>query len=887
MPNNLLIVESPAKAKTIAKYLGDQFQVMASVGHIYDLPHSRLGVDLDNDFQPEYVAIAGKEKIIGALKKAAKNKSVIYLAPDPDREGEAIAWHIAQILGPKFQFKRVLFHELTQKAIMAALAEPTELSQPRFESQQTRRILDRLMGYLISPLLWKKLKRSLSAGRVQSVALRLIVERERAIFAFRPREYWTLGAQFLEAELPFEAQLVKRWEEKIELVNEEQTEEVIKNVTGQDFTVKTLVAKERKRTPAPPFTTSSLQQNAYNRLRLSSSRAMRLAQDLYEGMELPEGLVGLITYMRTDSVRLSDQAAQEARSFIAQNYGPENVPEEINRYRNKKGAQDAHEAIRPTSTFRTPEKLKNHLDNQHWQLYNLIWRRFVASQMSPALLEQTTVELAAGDYIFRATGAAIKRKGFLTVYDSGAEEEKTILPPLKEGQTLTPEKLNPKRHFTQPPPRFNEGTLVKELEEKGIGRPSTYASIISVLKDKEYTNSQKGVLEPTEMGFAVNDLLVDNFPKLMDVDFTAGLEENLDQIEEGEANRLEILQKMYSPLAASLETASQNMLNFRLEGQKVDLACPACAAPDTLAIRYGRNGFYLACSACGLTRDYVRDAQGQPQPVEPLTLATETVCEKCGQPMVTKKSRFGTFLACSAYPKCRNTKPLIINQNGLAEVPDDPPPAWPEDLSTVCEKCGGTMVPKKTRRGAWFIACDKYPKCSNAKSYPTGFKCPKPGCDGNIVEKRSKRGLFYACSNYPTCRVVIKGRPVAQKCPDCGLDYMVASSQDETSLTCPNLACPSKPKKIALEAKPRVNQGGGAKRVIPALRLVKDGQVAPTKDNKAAKALKAPKVPKATKKSAAPAKPRIKKTSPQPDPRPAASQASHQDHLGHEGHEDI
>ncbi|MDR2141011.1 MAG: type I DNA topoisomerase [Deltaproteobacteria bacterium] len=876
MPKNLLIVESPAKAKTIAKYLGDQFQVIASVGHVFDLPPNRLGVDVENDFAPEYEAISGKEKVISALKRAAKNIKTIYLAPDPDREGEAIAWHIANLLDKDRQdheFKRVLFHELTRQAIMTALAEPVPLSQPRFESQQTRRILDRLMGYLISPLLWGKLKRSLSAGRVQSVALRLVVERERAIFAFEPREYWTLAAIFDQEGAQFEAQLAKKLGEKIELENEAQTNAVIEAIQGREFLIQSLVAKERKRTPPPPFTTSSLQQNAYNRLRLSSSKTMRLAQNLYEGMELPEGLVGLITYMRTDSVRLSDQATSEARQFVASHYGEDHIPKEVNRFRNKKGAQDAHEAIRPTSVQNTPDKLKNHLDSAHWSLYNLIWRRFVASQMSPALMEQTTVDLTVGDYVFRATGTAIKFKGFLSVYDPGAEEDKDLLPPLKEGQTLTPEKLSPKQHFTQPPPRFNEGTLVKELEEKGIGRPSTYATIISVLKDKEYVSAQKGVLEPTEMGFAVNDLLVTNFPKLMDVDFTAGLEENLDQIEEGQAERLEILRKLYLPLAENLETARQNMLNFRLDGQKVELACPACGQTDQMTIRYGRNGFYLACAACGLTRDYVRDSHGQPQPVEPPSLAEETLCEKCGQPMITKKSRYGSFLACSGYPKCRNTKPLVINKDGLAEVPNDPPPPWPQEISETCEKCGGRLIPKKTRRGGWFIACDNYPKCSNAKSYPTGFKCPKPGCGGDIVEKRSKRGAFLACSNYPSCRVVIKGRPIRQKCPDCGLDYMVVSEQDESKIFCPNLECPSNPKKTAPEDKPKASR---AKKEAPRAKEAKEPKTPKTAGTRATGPKKAAS-PSEAKKAEKVAKPEPAADQPAPlevgsHPEPAASQ---------------
>ncbi|MDR1873338.1 MAG: type I DNA topoisomerase [Deltaproteobacteria bacterium] len=858
MSKNLLIVESPAKAKTIAKYLGDDYQVIASVGHIRDLPHNRLGVNLENDFEPEYVTITGKEKIITSLKKAAKSKTTIYLAPDPDREGEAIAWHIANILGGEHEFKRVLFHELTQKAILAALADPVPISMARVDSQQTRRVLDRLMGYLISPLLWEKLKRSLSAGRVQSVALRLVVERERSIFAFEPQEYWTLAALFDESETQFEAQLTKFKGEKIELRNEAEAQAALDGVKDGKFRIQSLLTKERTRSPLPPFTTSSLQQSAFARLKFSSSNTMRLAQKLYEGVELDEGLTGLITYMRTDSVRLSNEATQGARDYINRNYGPDYAPAKPNYFKNKKGAQDAHEAIRPTSVENTPEKLKNHLDNQHWQLYNLIWRRFVASQMSPAILDQTTVDFLVNNYTFRATGSAIKFKGFLSMLDSGLEEDKTILPPLTEGQELTPSALNPKQHFTQPPPRFNEGTLVKELEEKGIGRPSTYATIISVLKDKEYVKANKNrVLEPTEMGFAVNDLLVANFPKLMDVDFTAGLEENLDQIEEGQADRLEILKKLYLPLELSLKTAKKDMLNFRRDGQKVDLPCPACGETGSMTIRYGRNGFYLACAACGLTRDYVRDQSGRPQPVEPPPLAEEIFCEKCGQPMVTKKSRYGSFLACSAYPNCHNAKPLIINKDGLAEVSNDPPPPWPPEISQTCEKCGGHMVPKKTRRGGWFIACDNYPNCANAKSYPTGFKCPKPDCDGDIVEKRSKRGAFFACSKYPACRVIIKGRPVAQKCPDCGLDYMVADLNDESRLSCPNLSCPSNRK------------------------LGPDGQeIAPTPKPKRAprypakpKALKEPKAPKAPDgaKKASPAK---TKAAAKPEASPEASPAS-------------
>ncbi|MDR1920924.1 MAG: type I DNA topoisomerase [Candidatus Adiutrix sp.] len=790
MGKSLLIVESPAKAKTIGKYLGQDFEVRASVGHIIDLPKSSLGVDIQNGFSPEYVVIDGKQKVIDDLKKAAKGKDVIYLGPDPDREGEAIAWHIARALGEKHNYKRVLLHELTPRAIREAIDHPVAISKTRFESQQARRILDRLMGYLISPLLWDKLKRGLSAGRVQSVALRLIVERERAIFAFNPEEYWSLTAEFLTDGKPFSAQLSKIGGAKAALTCQEEALTVVRAVTGREFTVEELVTKERKRYPLPPFTTSTLQQAAFNRLKMASKRAMRVAQDLYEGVSVAgEGQVGLITYMRTDSVRVNAQAAGEALEHIRKNFGPDYAPAAPNHYKNKKGAQDAHEAVRPTSISRDPALLKGQLETAHWQLYDLIWRRFVASQMTPAVLEQTTADLKNGDYVFRASGSVIKFKGFLSLYEFGKDEEKELLPPLAAGQKLQAEKITPKQHFTQPPPRFNEATLVKELEENGIGRPSTYAAIISTLKDKEYVDSAKGSLKPTEMGFAVTDLLVKNFPDIMDVDFTAGLEENLDEIEEGKAEHLDVLARLYNPLAGSLENAKAAMANLKRDGLPAGVDCPACGVGAALSLRYGRNGFYLACRECGSTCDFERDEHGVPRPTPPSLEAVDK-CEKCGRPMVIKKSRYGPFAACTGYPECKNAKPLVSSAAG--EVTVENPPELPADYPKKCEKCGSDLVVKKNRQGSWFVSCTAYPKCKNAKPFPSGIKCHKEGCDGEIVERSSKRGSFYGCSNYPKCRTLLKSKPVPAPCPVCGRPYLIENPKAKNDPAAPPLICTAK-----------------------------------------------------------------------------------------------
>ncbi|MDR2385967.1 MAG: type I DNA topoisomerase [Deltaproteobacteria bacterium] len=794
MSKNLLIVESPAKAKTIGKYLGPDFEVVASVGHIIDLPRKRLGVDIDNNFRPEYEPIEGKQKVINELKRAAKGKDVVFLGPDPDREGEAIAWHIADSLGlDKYNFKRVLFHELTPQAIKEAINDPVTLSQNRFDSQQTRRILDRLVGYLISPILWDKLKRGLSAGRVQSVALKILVERERAIQIFVPVEYWSVTGYFESHGLPFEAPLHSQGDKKIELKTGHEADEVVKAVTGEEFTVGEVLAKDRKRSPYPPFTTSTLQQAAYHQLRLDPTKTMKLAQQLYEGVELPTGTVGLITYMRTDSVRINPQAGSEAQNYVKSKFGPEYAPDTLNFYKNKKGAQDAHEAVRPTSVGRTPESLKGKMNPQLWDLYDLIWRRFVASQMSSAVYKQTTANLEAKGYLFRATGSVIVFNGFLAVYAADKEDDKKVLPALSPGQKLIPQKIVPKQHFTQPPARFNEATLVKELEERGIGRPSTYASIISVLREKEYVEGKKGQLKPTEMGMMVNDLLVNCFPKIMDVAFTADLEEDLDEIEEGNTAHIEVLNKLYSALAASLSTAKENMPNVKITGIPVQIPCPTCHLDDRMVIRYGRNGFYLSCGHCGQTTDFSRDDKGVPQPVAPVSLNEEVFCEKCGKPMVVKKGRFGTFLACAGYPDCRNTKRLTTDENGEHKVNIVEAPPLPEGLDPICPQCGKELLVKQTKRGGWFIACSGYPKCTFALSMPTGVKCPKKDCPGSIEEKNSKKGPFFSCNEYPKCRVILRGLPIKEKCPDCGNDYLVESSQAATKgqKLCPNPSCPT------------------------------------------------------------------------------------------------
>ncbi len=798
MAKNLLIVESPAKARTIKKYLGPDFEVKASVGHVVDLPKSRLGVDVEGGFKPEYQVIKGKGKVVAELKKAAKNREV-YLAPDPDREGEAIAWHIAEQLGgdPE-RYRRVLFHELTKKAILKAVAEPERLNRPRFESQQARRVLDRLVGYQISPLLWEKVKGGLSAGRVQSVALRLVVEREREIQAFDPQEYWSVTAIcHAEEPPPFPARLTRLADKKFDPKNQEQAQAGVEAMDGNPAVVSKLTKRQRSQRPAPPFITSTLQQEAYRKLGFSPKRTMGLAQRLYEGLESGEGTVGLITYMRTDSTRLAAEAVDEVRGFIAKadEFGPEYLPGKAVFYKSRAGAQEAHEAIRPTSVWRTPESLARHLKKDELALYRLVWQRFVACQTAPARFDQTQAEITCGEATLRASGQVMTFDGFLKIYQEGKDDngngkdkdkgevQDGVLPPLKEGQEVKIASIEPKQHFTQPPPRFTEATLVRELEEKGIGRPSTYATILSTLGDRGYVNKdQRRRLVPSELGYVVSDLLVESFPKIVEVGFTAGLEEALDKVEEGKRDWRQLLGDFNGPFQKALAQAQDSMRQIKGKGIETDIKCPQCGKPMT--IRLGKHGEFLACSGypeCKSTMDYARDEKGRIVPEKPAE-DPEALCMLCGSPMQVKKGPYGPFLACSAYPKCKNV--MEIDENG-----NPVPKKEPEKLGEKCPKCGEELVIKPTRSGGRFISCSGYPKCRYSRGLPVGVACPQ--CGGDLVEKRSRRGKpFYGCDNYPKCDYAVWNPPVAQSCPDCGHPLLVKkTTKTGTYLACPQKTC--------------------------------------------------------------------------------------------------
>jgi DNA topoisomerase-1 len=684
MSKSLLIVESPTKAKTLQKYLGGQFLVHSSMGHIKDLPKNELGVDLEKDFQPNYVTILGKAKVITALKKAASGITDIYLAPDPDREGEAIAWHIAEALGDKgHRFHRVLLLEITPKAIKEALAHPVPLNRPRFEAQQARRILDRLVGYQISPLLWQKVKPGLSAGRVQSVALRLVVDRERAIQAFVPQEYWSLAACLdAAAPPPFAANLLKKGGKNIKPGNAGEVEEILEDLESAEFRVAKVEQKPQRRNPSPPFITSSLQMEASRRLRFAPSRTMRLAQRLYEGVELgDEGPVGLITYMRTDSTRISGEALDAARDFIEKTFGSDYLPKKPNVFKSPKGAQEAHEAIRPTGVTRRPQDLKGYLGREELALYDLIWRRFLASQMTPALFRLTSVDVAAGPYLFRASASVMQFPGFTTLYQETQEEEQPPkLPPLKEGEILKLRDFDPQQHFTKPPARYTEASLIKELEVQGIGRPSTYATILSNLQDRLYVLKEKYGLRPTDMGMVVSDLLVENFPDIMDPKFTARMEDDLDRVAAGETLWQNLMQGFYGPFAQELAAAKTGMR--RVKSVPSGLNCPVCGAE--LLVRWGKNGEFLGCSGypkCKFTRNFTRDQQGKLLLVEkePETSAYPCPREGCEGALVKRRSRRGFFQGCNRYPECK----YLQNQ----------PP-----LDRPCPKCNFPWLLKKGKK---------------------------------------------------------------------------------------------------------------------------------------------------------------------------------------------
>jgi DNA topoisomerase I len=793
MAKSLVIVESPTKAKTIGKYLGKNFVVKASLGHVKDLPKKNLSVDVEKNFEPHYEVIEGKKKLIAELKAAAKGVDSIYLAADPDREGEAICFHLQEELngskkGPKFF--RVMFNEITANAIKKAFEKPGSVNLHLVDAQQARRVLDRLVGYKISPLLWDKVRRGLSAGRVQTVALRLIVDREREIRAFIKREYWTIDVQ-LNAKKPpvLTARFTKKNDEAIELPDEGTTKSLLDQLDGSKYLVHSVSTKEKKRNPVPPFITSTLQQESSRKLRFSVKRTMMLAQRLYEGVEVgAEGSVGLITYMRTDSTRVSADALEEVRGLIKDRYGAPFVPASPNVYKSKKDAQDAHEAIRPSSARRTPDDLAPYLQEDELKLYRLIWMRFVASQMTPAVFDQTTIDVAAkgkdgATYMFRATGSVPKFNGFLDVYkeskdekDADDEEEKNKLPLVTQGEELRFKSIEPEQHFTEPPPRFNEATLVKELESDGVGRPSTYASILSTIQEREYVKKEGGKFVPTELGMVVTDLLLENFKNLFDITYTARMEEELDEIEEGKMDWREAMSEFYERFQKDLEHAERHMTDIKRMEEPTGEDCEKCGKP--MVIKWGKFGKFIACTGypeCSNTRELPPD----PASAEGLTEQdAEEYCENCGRVMVLKKGRFGQFYACSGYPDCKTTK-----QIGGTQKKSDVP------LDEKCPQCGNNLVLKNGRFGE-FTACSTYPKCKYVKQKTIGVPCPNCS-EGEVVERRSKKGkTFFGCNRYPDCDFVAWGKPIQEKCPDCGSSYLIEKWLKAGPVAqCPNGEC--------------------------------------------------------------------------------------------------
>lgn len=796
MAKSLVVVESPAKAKTISRYLGRDYIVKASVGHIKDLPKSKLGVDVDDDFTPHYAIIPAKTKVVKELRSAAKNIKDVYLAADPDREGEAICQHLYEELSAKSRnIYRVLFHEITRNAIQEAFKNPGRINQNKVEAQLTRRILDRLVGYKISPLLWDKVRRGLSAGRVQTVALRLIVEREREIRAFKSEEYWTLDARLAGENPPdFTAKARLLDGNKWSVADGPTAQAIAEELKNQKFTVRQIHRREKKKYPVPPFITSKLQQEAARKFNFSVKKTMVLAQRLYEGIEIgQEGSVGLITYMRTDSTRVAESALQEVRGLIKRDFGEPYLPHHPIYYKSKKTAQEAHEAIRPTSVERTPESLKNDLEPDLWKLYSLIWNRFVASQMNPALFDQTDVKIDAGRVEFRATGSIRKFPGFLAVYqearpddrtaaDRTAEEEESVLPELREGETLTLKELLPAQHFTQPPPRYNEASLVKALESKGIGRPSTYATILSTIQDRDYVDKQDGKFYPTEIGEVVLELLVSSFQELFDYEYTARMEDQLDRIESGRERWKKAMRDFYDLLARKLEVAEKEMRDIKTEAIETDDVCDKCG--KKMVIKWGKFGRFMACSGypeCRNTRELPK-AGDQEEPEKPKQ--EEIQCEKCGKPMVLKRGRFGEFMACSGYPECRNTKKIVKSAEAVTVKHDIP-------LEEDCPVCGKKLAIKHGRFGE-FTACSDYPNCKYIKLKTTGVQCPKEGCSGEIVERKSRRGkTFYGCSNYPDCDFVLWNKPLPDPCPQCGAPFTVlkTTKRSGTVRLCNNEDC--------------------------------------------------------------------------------------------------
>src|SRR5438270_7572518 len=813
MAKNLVIVESPAKAKTINKYLGNDYRVMASIGHIKDLPSKGLGVDVEHDFEPTYEVIPDSKKrnnrkIVSDLKRAAKEADAIYLAADPDREGEAICQHLAEEIVPKRPRKpsyRVMFNEITKRAVQEAFNHPKEIDANLVDAQQARRVLDRLVGYKVSPLLCRTVGGRLSAGRVQSVALRMVVEREREIEAFIKTEYWTIAANVAGKQPPaFDARLLKVGDQTIKtggfdqdlkkneilIGNEGLANEIVAEVKQQTFVVDEVTTKERKRNPVPPFITSKLQQEASRKLSFPVKRTMMIAQHLYEGVEIgSEGSVGLITYMRTDSTRVSETALNEARQFIGTQYGANYLPEKAVHYRSKKAAQDAHEAIRPTDVTRTPDSLAKYLKPEELKLYRLIWQRFVASQMMPALFDQTTIDIQAGRFVFRATGSVQKFDGFLKVYQEGRdektedEEDERTLPLVTKGEALALNKIDPEEHFTEPRPRFTEARLVKALEEKGIGRPSTYAAIMTTIQDREYVEKKEGRFYPTALGKTVNDVLIDGgFADLFNETNTARMEEEVDEVEDGKRKWTDALNESYDNFKKDLSAFEKYAKKIKEKETPTEEVCLKCGTPG-MVMKLGRFGKYLKCLNCSATRDAEPAATTDDATAKVSSDGEEEIeaCELCGKPMQLRRGRFGPFYGCSGYPECKNIRK--ISKSGKLTAP-------PEPIDEKCPVDGAQLVKRQGRYGE-FISCSNYPKCKYIKRETTGVACPRPGCKGELIVKRSKRGkVFYSCSEYPKCEIVFWDKPVTGACPQCGAPFLLEKTTKKgTTRHCANETC--------------------------------------------------------------------------------------------------
>jgi len=771
---SLVIVESPAKANTISKYLGSGFVVKASVGHIMDLPKSKLGIDVDQGFKPTYELIKGKEKVVRELKAAARSASRIYLAADHDREGEAICQHLKDLLGGKDrEIHRVLFNEITPKSIRAAIEVPGEINSNVVNAQQARRLLDRIVGYQVSPLLWDKVRRGISAGRVQTVALRIIVEREREIEAFKSEEYWTIAAN-VEGHTPppFEVRLVKFQDKNVAIGNQAEADHIVSTVRGAEFLIQSVVKAERKRRPVPPFTTSKLQQDAARRFRFTVKKTMMVAQRLYEGKEIgSEGSVGLITYMRSDSTRISDEAMEMVRGFVGTSYGDAYLPEKPVLYKSKKDAQDAHEAIRPTFVEHTPEKIKQYLTDDEYKLYWLIWTRFVASQMNPALYDQTTIEIGSKGYLFRANGRIQRFDGFLKVYEEASDDDakpspddqNVTLPPVTQGESLRLIDIDPTQHFTEPPPRYTEARLVKTLEEKGIGRPSTYASILTTIQDREYARKKDAKFRPTELGTVVTDQLVKHFADIFDAEYTARMEEELDEVEEGKMTWVEALSEFYTKFEKDLELAKVNMENIKRQEIPTNEVCEKCGKP--MVIKWGQFGSFMACTGypdCSNTKEIAKEGEEGDEKTEEVEIEP---CENCGKPMALKRGRFGQFYACTGYPDCKTTRKIVAGESKpkAPDIPTDEP----------CPKCGTNLVIKEGRFGP-FTSCSNYPKCKYIKPKTIGVKCAKSECGGELSERRTRRGkVFYGCTNYPDCDFVLWQKPISEECPQCKAPFVL------------------------------------------------------------------------------------------------------------------